>query len=210
MQKIKILIADDHRLFREGLCKLLETEEDIECVGMAANGDEAIDLARKTSPDVALLDIAMPKKNGIRAAQEIVTASPNTAVIIITAYRYDEYLSSSINAGIKGYLLKDTDVANIISAIHTAHDNNDKLEKRFTNSKIQGENQTSTLSQREVEVLRLVSQGKTNREIAECLCLKSKSITSHLTHILNKLGVRSRTEAALIAVSRGLIYEEPC
>jgi len=211
MEKIKVLIADDHLLAREGLCQILEGAGDIECIATAKNGEEAVQLAKEISPDVAIIDVAMPLMNGIEATKKIKAACPETAVLIVSAYDYEHYVLACIELGASGYLLKDKMFASrLVNAIHTVHMGESIFDgkahqviRELTAKKQRHETGSGVLSRREFEVLQLLIQGKTNKEIASELCLSTQTVGSHLSNIFRKLGVQSRMEAVLYAINKG-------
>lgn len=212
-EKIKVLIADDHRLFREGLKRLLESEHDLECVAMAGNGLEAIKLAVEFIPDVALIDIAMPEMNGIEVATKIKSNCPATAVIILSAYKHQGYVIACMKAGVDGYLLKDMspeELTNAVRAVYAQESVYSKVATRKILSKLidsytDRKRQPTVLQGRELEVLGLVVKGMTNKKIASQIGLSEHTVRTHVSHILAKFGVSSRTEAVSYAMKEGLI-----
>jgi len=209
MGKIRVLLADDHTLFREGLYKGLSSVKDIDCVAMAKDGEEAIRLATEFQPDVALIDIAMPGIDGIDATKQIKKICPKTAILIVTAHIDDEYLFACMEAGVNGFLPKTVSIANLIEAIRLAHagesvftmEATSKVVRRLaTREKKAG---FGELHAREMEVLRLVAKGMSNKEIASELCVSDWTIATHLANILGKLGVKSRMEATFYALKQG-------
>lgn len=213
MAKIRILLVDDHVLFREGLRELLEHEEDLECVAIAQNGAEAIKFAGEFSPDVALIDIAMPGIDGIEVAEQVRLACPTTAILMLSAYKHNNYIRACMRVGVDGYLLKTTPPAELINAIRIAHkggsvfslgDTRDVMHRVFT--AIDKEKLGSNgLQSRELEILKLVAKGMSNQIIASELCLSTHTVRTHLGNIFRKLEVKSRTEAVSYALKQGLI-----
>ncbi len=213
MKKIRVMIADDHRLFSEGMRQLINTELDMECIASAKDGEEAIEMAGNINPDVVLLDIAMPKKNGIEAAKEISKIFPNIAIIVLTAYKNDQYVFSSIDAGVSGYLLKDSDPTDLLNAIRLVYSGKSVFNLEVTRKCVRrtASNEYSSLKGndelhiREIEVLKLVAKGMSNKEISKALYISEHTVSSHLVKIFRKLGVSSRTEAALYAIKKGWV-----
>ncbi len=215
MDKITILMADDHDLVREGTRDLLEREDDLLVVGEAGDGREAVRLAAKHHPDVALMDIDMPRLNGIEATKEIKAISPSTAVLILTAYDDDQYVFALIEAGAAGYLLKNVRGRELVAAIRSVHAGESALHpviarkvlNHFTGRVAHPgeESRTEQLSDRELEVLRLAAKGMTNRDIARDLHLSERTIQAHLSTIFTKMQVGSRTEAVVQALREGWI-----
>lgn len=213
MSKIRVIIADDHVLFREGTRSLIEQEPDIEVVGEASDGEEAVSLVTQLEPDVALIDIAMPKVNGIEATRRIKARHPATASLILTAYDDDQYVFTLLEAGAAGYLLKNVSGKELANAIRAIHDGEAVLHptiarKVFSRAaasrqKPETEGQPNDLSEREMEILRLAARGMSNQEVAEHLYLSRRTVQSHLANIFRKMNVSSRTEATIQAFGRG-------
>ncbi|MFC2036100.1 response regulator [Chloroflexota bacterium] len=215
MGKISIVLADDHALFREGTRGVINLERDLEVIGEADDGEEAVRLVNKLHPHVALIDIAMPKVNGIEATKQIKAGSPTTAVLILTAYDNDQYIFALLEAGAAGYLLKNISGEELVNAIHAVHAGEAvlhpaiarKVFNRFTASEQESSPTflSYNLSKREMEILRLAANGMSNQEIAGKLYLSRRTIQSHMTNIFTKMNVGSRTEATIQAFAKGWI-----
>jgi len=207
-----VILADDHALVREGTSSLLNQEPDMEVVAEADNGADAVALVERLRPDVVLLDIAMPKLNGIEATKRIKERYPAAAVLILSAYDNDQYVIAILEAGAAGYLLKNVRGSELVNAIRSVHGGEAvlhpaiaaKVFKRFANSEHQAPAPDETpISKRELEILKLASRGWRNPDIAEELFLSRRTVQTHLTNIFTKLGVGSRTEAVLLALQKG-------
>lgn len=212
MDKIRVLIADDHAIVREGTRRVLESEKDIEVVGEASDGEEAVSQATRLQPDVAIIDIAMPKVNGIEATRRIKTCLPATAVLILTAYDNDQYIFSLLEAGAAGYLLKNVRGSELVEAIRSVYNGESvlhpviasKVLHHFVPSAGKGERGTlELLSPRELQVLKLAAKGMSNKDIADELYLSARTVQAHLANIFSKLQVGSRTEAILHGLKQG-------
>lgn len=218
-KKIRVLIVDDHQVVREGLTSVLDGKGDIEVVGLAGDGSEAIEKARELSPDVVLMDISMPKMNGVEATRQIKKEKPEIGVVILTMYADEEYIFDLVRAGAAGYLLKDADSAQIAKAIRAVSKGESvihptiaaKILNEFSHlsgkdNKVQkAARSEDDLSEREITVLKLMAEGKSNKEIANELKLSDKTIKNHIHHIFQKLNVADRTKAVISAVKMGLI-----
>jgi DNA-binding NarL/FixJ family response regulator len=219
MSSIRVLIADDHRLFRQGLRQICETKGGFDVVGEAENGQEAVDLARQLVPDVILMDIRMPVLDGVQATRLITEEDPSVRVIVLTMYRQDSFLFDAIKAGAWGYLLKDTDWHDLLEAIRAVHRGEALVspglaarlleEFRRPSQPSDARKQVKALSQGEMDVLLLVTQGADNKTIAEQLGLSEKTVANRLSNVYNKLHVNSRTQAALYALRRGWASLDP-
>lgn len=208
-----MLIADDHPLVREALHRALESEGDMEVVGEASDGEETVKLASQLKPDVVVMDIVMPKLNGIEATRKIKEIAPDIAILILTAYDDDEYVLGLLDAGAAGYLLKSARGRDLAGAIRAVESGESvlhpkiiaKLLKRVMVAPVEQHKASELLSERESEVLRLVALGMSNKEIAEELFLSERTIKAHLTNIFNKLNVASRSEAIVKGLQCGLV-----
>ena len=212
--KIRILIADDHAVVREGTRQILEHEADLEVVAEACDGEETVSLATKFKPDIAIVDIAMPKLDGIEATRQIKELCPTVAVLILTAYDDDQFIFSLLEAGAAGYLLKSIRGRELVDAIRAVYAGESvlhpsiarKVLNRFVPSdKTREEQLQQELSEREMEVLRLATRGFSNKDIADELSLSARTVQGHLGHIFNKLNVSSRTEAVVCALKKGWV-----
>jgi len=212
---IRVLIADDHALFRQGIRRLIDATGDIEVVGEAANGDDTIALVEDLAPDVVLLDVMMPGMSGIDAARVIKTVSPRTRVVILTVHTNEEFLFDAIKAGAMGYLLKDASSEELLRAIRVVFQGEGllaptmaaKIFKEFARTaSVQGlASVLAPLTQREVEILQHVTGGQANKEIAHRLGISERTVKNHLSNIMEKLHVNSRTQAAVYALRAGLV-----
>jgi len=206
--RIRILVADDHPMLREGLVAVLGTEPDFEVVGEAADGSEVVRLAHKLEPDVILLDLEMPGVDGVAALERLREAGSPARTVVFTAYDTDERILGSLRAGARGYLLKGASRGEIAGAIRTVHAGGSLLEPGVTTRLLdhvrEGE-KTEPLTPRELEVLGLIYEGLQNSEIANRLFVTERTVKFHVSSILAKLGAQNRTEAARIAARRGLI-----
>jgi len=215
LKKIKILIADDHAVVRVGTRRILEQEPDLEVVAEAGDGEEAVRQATSLKPDVAIIDVAMPKLDGIQATKQIKSVCPAIAVLILSAYDDDQFVFSLLEAGAAGYLLKSVRGSELVDAVRAVQAGESvlhpsiarKVLNRF--ARISGEPKekepTEVLSEREMDVLRLVTKGLSNKDIAEELCLSIRTVQGHLGNIFNKLQVGSRTEAVVRALKEGWV-----
>lgn len=215
MNKIKVLIADDHAVVREGTRRILNQEEDIEVVSEASDGEEAVRLAKQYKPDVAIIDISMPKMDGIEATRQIKALYPEMVVLILSAYDDDQFVFSLLEAGAAGYLLKSVHGQELVDAIRAVYAGESvlhpsiakKVLSKFarTPGKTVEENPEELLSKREIDVLKLVTRGLSNKEIADDLCLSIRTVQGHVGNIFNKLRVSSRTEAVVHALKKGWV-----
>jgi NarL family two-component system response regulator LiaR len=208
---IRVLIADDHSIVREGLRMFLARDPELEVVGEAADGSEAVEQARILRPDVVLMDMLMPVMDGIAATAAIRSALPETEILAVTSVLESASVVRAIRAGAIGYLLKDTQAAELRRAIKAAAAHQVQLSPQasvFLMREMQAPEHPEALTQRETDVLRLLAQGQSNKEIAQNLSLVEETVKTHVRHILSKLGVQSRTQAALYAIRNGLISAE--
>ncbi len=214
MSKIRVLLAEDHVLVREGIRRFLEEESGIEVVGEVGDGEEMVKMAKKLKPDVIVADVAMPKINGIEATKQIKEMHLPVAILILSAYDYDQYIFALLEAGAAGYLLKDISGQELVDSIYAIYRGDSvlhptvarKVMQRFrVATKNQDYRSFESLTERETEVLKLAAQGKSNKEIAEDLIVSVRTVEAHLGHIFDKLGVNSRTEAIIIALKKGWV-----
>ena len=212
MSKIRILLADDHVILRQGTRQLLENESDMEVVGEASNGAEAVELVKKFKPDIVIIDVAMPVMNGIEATKKIKEILPGIKILVLTGYDYDEYIFSLLEMGAAGYLLKDVSGDELVGAIRAVYLGEPVLhptvmrklmDRCKTITPQQPETRTNVLSEREMEVLKLAVSGKSNKDIAESLNISLRTVQAHMRSIFNKLGVGSRSEAIVSGLKRG-------
>ena len=210
---IRVLLADDHALFRHGMKSLLESEPDIRVIGEAGNGREAIRFAADTRPDVILMDIQMPELDGVKATQSILEIDPKFKVIMITMYRQDSYVFEAVKAGARGYILKDADASTLIDAIRRVADGEALLDSDLAQNvlddfrskrEILPTGSHSDLNERETMILRLLAQGNSNQEIALKLDISEKTVRNRLSEIFAKLQLNNRTQAALYAIREGI------
>ncbi len=210
---IRVLIADDHAVVREGLRTLIDTEPGMELVGEAADGVKAVESALTLQPDVILLDLMMPQKTGIEAIDDIKAENPEARILVITSFAEDEKVFSAIKAGALGFLLKDASPQELLKAIVDVYKGEHSMPPSIAH-KVMRELQRShtselppteePLTEREVEVLKLVAQGRPNQEIAKILVISERTVRSHVSNILDKLHLANRTQAALYALRQGL------
>lgn len=206
---IRVLIADDHSILREGMRLILSADPSFNVVGEATNGEDAVTRAQQLLPDVVLMDVHMPGMNGIEATRRIRTTLPQVRVMILTVSDKDEDLFGAIRAGAKGYLLKNSEASQVLDAIRRLANGEavlpPALAARVLDEFAAPLQAQETLTEREIEIIRLVAQGLGNKEIATKLSLSENTVKTHVRHILDKLQLRSRSEAAAYAVQAGLI-----
>lgn len=213
MKKIKVVIVDDHALIREGIKKLLELEESFDIAALAGDGVEALEVIEKVRPDVVLLDINMPNMNGIDCLKQIKAEYPDTKVVMLTIHEDAEYLIETINIGAEGYVLKDADVSSLVKAIQKVVQGEvyihptlsgilvrEYKRKDKNNEELNG----TALTKREYEVIRLISKGHNNKEIAVELFISEKTVKNHVSNIFKKIKVTDRTQAALYAIKNNI------
>ena len=215
--KIRVLLADDHAVLRDGLRLLLEREADIEVIGEAGDGEEAVRKADQLFPDVVVLDIGMPKMSGAEAARVIKKKKPKIGILALTVYEDDEHVSSLLEAGASGYLLKKVAGVELANAVRAVHNGefvfSSSVGKKVLASYLQSPKQSNDflpdgLTKREVEVLKLIAGGTTNKEIANKLFISIKTVESHRTNIFRKLDIHDRIQAATYAIRKGLIKDK--
>jgi DNA-binding NarL/FixJ family response regulator len=220
MEKIKVLLVDDHTVVRQGLRVLLEAEQDITIVGEAETGRQAVQLARKLSPDVIVMDIAMPNLNGLEATRQILKETPNAKVLVLSSYADDEYVHQLTEAGAAGYLLKQTAATELIKAIREARKGNaffspsisKRLLDHYREAFLKGvpvRKRTQLLTSREAEVLQLIAEGKPNKQIASDLCISIKTVEKHRQQLMNKLNIHEVAGLTRYAIARGVIETNP-
>jgi two-component system response regulator NreC len=213
MSEIKVLIVDDHALFREGIRSLLKSYDDINIIGEATQGMEAIEKAHQMSPHVVLMDVAMPIMGGLEATRRIQKETPLVKVLVLTQYEDAEYVLSLIKAGAKGYIAKTATASELVTAIRTVYRGESYLYPNAATTLIEeylsqaGEKKSEyeRLSDREREILQLVAEGRTNQEIGDKLFISVKTVLRHRTSVMEKLGFHNRTELIKYAISKGLI-----
>lgn len=208
MDKIRILIADDHMVVREGLVTILQSEGDFEIVGQAKDGEEAIHLARTLLPDVILLDIQIPKVAGIEATAQILQHNPTINIVLFSTFDEEDYIFRGIQAGAKGYVLKDSDSDELLNVIRAASRGESLLPSNIATKLTRHLSLPKTelsLTNRELDVLYLMARGSTNREIADELNITERTVKTHMASIITKFGVRNRTEVLSHALKRGLV-----
>jgi NarL family two-component system response regulator LiaR len=208
---IRVLVADDHAIVRKGIRALLATEPDIEVVGEVENGQEAVAEADRLRPDVILMDLVMPEMDGIEAIRRITAHQSEARILVLTSFAADDKVFPAIKAGALGYLLKDSSPGELVQAIHQVYRGESSLHPTIARKLLQELSRPSErpptpepLTEREVEVLRLVARGQSNREIADQLVISGATVRTHVSNILGKLHLASRTQAALYALREGL------
>jgi NarL family two-component system response regulator LiaR len=210
-EKIAVVLVDDHAIVRQGLRTYLELQPDIEVVGEASDGREAVGVVRDTLPDIVLMDLVMPNSDGVEATRAITGMAPSTRVIVLTSFSEDEKVFASIKAGAQGYLMKDVLPSDLVKAIRTVYKGEAQLDPEiarklmheFTNP--QPAAPRHDLTERELEVLRLIAHGKTNKDISEDLVLSEKTVKTHVSNILQKLHLSDRTQAAVYALRQKIV-----
>ncbi|CAI8810752.1 Uncharacterized transcriptional regulatory protein YhcZ [Priestia megaterium] len=210
--KIKILIADDHHVVRKGLVFFLQTQPDLEIVGEASNGEEALKLATSLEPHIVLMDLSMPVLDGIEATKELKKQAPHIQVMILTSFSDQDHVIPALEAGASGYQLKESDPDELVAAIRKLMNGENQLHPkvtthlltRLTKSSEKKVNFIDHLTKREKDVLKEIAKGKSNKEIGVTLHITEKTVKTHVSNILSKLGVQDRTQAALYAVQHGI------
>lgn len=220
MRKIKVMLADDHTVLRQGLRSLLTAEPDIEIVGEAENGRQTVQMAKKCDPEVLIMDIAMPHLNGIEATRQIMKESPGVKILVLSSHSDDEYVHQLTKAGAVGYLLKQTAAHDLITAIReTALGNayfsptiSKRLADRYRQSFLAGkspQSEGSQLTSREMEVLQLVAEGYVNKEIAAELSISIKTVEKHRQQVMDKLNIHDVAGLTRFAIARGIVESSP-
>jgi len=220
MEKIKILLVDDHTVVRQGLRVLLEAEPDIAVIGEADTGRQAVALAQKLSPDVIVMDIAMPNLNGLEATRQVLKEKPSARVLVLSSYSDDEYVHQLTEAGAAGYLLKQTAATDLIKAIREVRKGNaffsPSISKRmldhYREAFLKGvpeRKRNELLTSRETEVLQLIAEGKPNKQIASDLCISIKTVEKHRQQLMNKLNIHEVAGLTRYAIARGIIESNP-
>ncbi len=216
MRKIRVLLADDHTVVRQGLRALLAAEGDMDIVGEAENGRQAVEIVKKLLPDVAVLDIAMPVLNGMEAARQITRATPDTKVLMLSSYSDDEYVQKVTEARASGYLMKQTAANDLLKAIREAHKGNtffspaiakrlrDLSQGGFANGQ-PARKRANQLTTREAEVFQLIAEGCANKQIASELCISIKTVEKHRQQVMNKLGIHDVAGLTRHAIAKGII-----
>jgi two-component system response regulator NreC len=215
MKKLRLLVADDHKIFRQGITKLLEEESDMNIVGEAADGREAVQKATELKPDVILMDIAMANLNGLEATKKIKKVLPSARVIMLTMHKNEEYILQSFQAGASGYILKEGAVEELVSAIRSIYQDKSFLSPTISKTLIDaylrkmetGKTETpfDLLTDREREVLQLIAEGYTNREVAKALFISVKTVEAHRAHIMQKLNIHDIAKLVKYAIQKGLV-----
>lgn len=219
LKKIRVLIADDHAVVRQGLRTFIDLQEDMIVIGEGSNGSEAVELSLRTQPDVVLLDLVMPVMDGVEATQRILADNPSTHILILTSFDDDDKVFPAIRAGAQGYLLKDIHPNDLVQAVREAFQGKVQLHPDIArklmsalaadrdaplDKQVGRQPAVADLSEREQEVLSLIAGGMNNRQIAEQMIISEKTVKTHVSNILNKLGVEDRTQAAIWALKHGL------
>jgi two-component system response regulator NreC len=215
MKKIKLLVADDHKIFRQGIKKLLEEESDLQVVGEASDGRDAVKKATELKPDVILMDIAMANLNGLEATRHIKKQLPSAKVIMVTMHKNEEYVLQSFQAGASGFILKEGAVEELVSAIRSINSDKSFLSPSISKTLIDaymrkmetGKTETpfDLLTDREREVLQLIAEGYTNREVAKSLFISVKTVEAHRAHIMQKLNIHDIAKLVKYAIQKGLV-----
>jgi DNA-binding NarL/FixJ family response regulator len=202
--RIRILVIDDHPLLRDGIAALLGGQDDMELVAQASNGSEGIELFRTHAPDITLMDLQMPGKNGIEAITAIRQGAPNARIIVLTTYSGDVQVLRALDAGARAYLLKDLLHKELLDTIRTVHAGNKTMSPALA-AELAEHAGEDTLTPKEIDVLRLIAGGHANKEIAARLSITEETVKSRVKNILSKLGANDRTHAAMIGLKRGII-----
>lgn len=207
-RRIRIVVADDHPIVREGLAAILGRQPDMEVVGEAETGREAVDLARRLAPDVVLMDLRMPDMNGVEAIAAIHKDQPGSRILVLTVYDGDQQIVRALQAGARAYLLKDTFREDLLEAVRAVAEGKRRIPSEVA-QRLAEHVANPGLTARELEVLRLMARGRTNLEIGRSLFITESTVKGHVNGILGKLGVRDRTQAVTTALRRGIVALEP-
>jgi DNA-binding NarL/FixJ family response regulator len=202
---IKILIVDDHNIVRQGLAALLKTVPGLTVAAEASDGEQAVELFRRHKPDVTLMDLRLPKMNGVDAIAKIRDGTPGARIIVLTTFDGDEDIYRALQAGARGYLLKGMDLAELTEAIRTVHAGRTRIPPRVA-EKLAERMSGASLTARELEVLRLIVAGRSNKDIGTALFISEATVKTHVNSLLSKLGVEDRTQAATTALQRGIVH----
>ncbi|MEG6569188.1 response regulator transcription factor [Thermoanaerobacterium thermosaccharolyticum] len=205
---INILIADDHVLLRQGLKQIIELEEDMKVIYQASDGEEAYEIAKKISPDIILMDINMPNINGIKAAKMLKNDNPKNKIMFLTIYNDKEYLMEALKIGVEGYILKDADSDELIKAIRTISNGGVYIHPSLVSEieNLDSDECKKELTDREMQILSLIAEGYSNKEIADKLFLSEKTVKNHVYNIFRKLDVKDRTQAAIYLLKNNNMY----
>ncbi|MCW5625866.1 MAG: response regulator transcription factor [Burkholderiales bacterium] len=201
---IRVLIADDHSLVRRGLAAIIDMEDATTVIGEAGDGAEAVAMWRQLRPDVVLMDLRMPHVDGLEAIRQIRAADPKAAIIVLTTYDHDEDVYAGLRAGAKAYLLKDVQPEELFQCIRVVHDGQAYVQSKIA-AKLALRVQEEALTDREVQILGLLAEGKSNKAIGQTLCISESTVKSHVKSLFTKLDVTSRAEAIALAARRGLV-----
>lgn len=214
MDKIRVLIADDHTMVRQGLKQILELEKDMTVIAQAPNGEEAVKLVKECNPDVILMDINMPGMNGLQAIKEMKDSNIPSKIIVLTIHEDREYLFKTLQMGVEGYVLKDAEPSVLLEAIRSVNSGQPYIQANMTRELVRefnkitlydkGKTEESNLTAREVEVLELIAEGMINKEIAKRLFISEKTVKNHVSNIFRKLNVSDRTQAAIYVFKHNL------
>lgn len=214
-EQIRVLIADDHPLLRQGLRQVLELSGDVAVVGEAVNGRQCLELARQVRPDVVLMDVNMPEMNGLEVARAIKGEMPGVAVVILTVHDAEDYLVEAVQAGVEGYVLKDAESSAVLEAVRSCSRGQSYLQPQLAGRLMTGmrrrekkrtdERPLDVLTEREFDVLKLLAEGTSNRDIGERLYISEKTVKNHTNSIFRKMGVSDRTQAVLEAIRKGWV-----
>jgi len=216
MNRIRVLLAEDHTIVRKGLRSLLDDETEIEVVGEAEDGQQAIELVQRVQPDVVLMDITMPVLNGLEATRQIKKLFPQVKVVVLTVHSTEEYIFQILRAGASGYVVKQAAVSELVQAIQTVHRGDSFLSPSISRQVVEEygrraeaiEDKYDRLTNREREVLQLIAEGRANREIAQLLHVTVKTVEAHRAHLMDKLGLRSTAELTRYALRKGMVSPE--